>query len=170
MGFMDWESLFYNVDNFCQSLSAEWKQKQISDGTEPKRERKRRLCLSEVMTILIGFHLSGFRCFKKYYGFLVFYKKTEFPRMVSYTRFVELIPGSLVALCAYLNSRKGNLSGITFIDSTAIPVCKNKRIKRNRVFKGLAKIGKSTMGWFFGFNRTFPKIISQKMSKIDKIA
>jgi Transposase DDE domain len=53
--------------------------------------------------------------------------------------------------CAYLNSRKGNISGITFIDSTAIHVCKNKRIKRNRVFKGLAKIGKSSMGWFFGF-------------------
>ncbi len=40
---------------------------------------------------------------------------------------------------------------ITFIDSTKIRVCHNKRIKRNRTFKGMAEIGKSTMGWFYGF-------------------
>jgi hypothetical protein len=32
-----------------------------------------------------------------------------------------------------------------------LKVCKNKRIKRNKVFKGIAKIGKSTMGYFYGF-------------------
>jgi hypothetical protein len=30
-------------------------------------------------------------------------------------------------------------------------VCKNKRIKANKVFKGIATVGKSTMGWFYGF-------------------
>jgi len=40
---------------------------------------------------------------------------------------------------------------VTFIDSTKIAICKNKRIKANRVFKGLAERGKSTMGWFYGF-------------------
>jgi hypothetical protein len=37
------------------------------------------------------------------------------------------------------------------VDSTKIAVCHNKRIKRNRVFKEVAKIGKSTMDWFYGF-------------------
>lgn len=45
----------------------------------------------------------------------------------------------------------GNCTGISFIDSTPIRVCKNKRIKRNKVFKGIANTGKSTMGWFDGF-------------------
>jgi hypothetical protein len=40
-------------------------------------------------------------------------------------------------------------SGITFIDSTKISVCHGKRIKRNKVFDGIAKLGKSTMGWFY---------------------
>ena len=39
---------------------------------------------------------------------------------------------------------------ISFIDSTVLRLC-HKRIKRNKVFKGIAKVGKSTMGWFFGF-------------------
>lgn len=30
-------------------------------------------------------------------------------------------------------------------------MCKNKRISRNKVFSGLRKIGKTTMGWFFCF-------------------
>jgi hypothetical protein len=45
----------------------------------------------------------------------------------------------------------GACTGISFIDSTPIRVCKNKRIKRNKVFKDTAQLGKSTMGFFFGF-------------------
>lgn len=45
----------------------------------------------------------------------------------------------------------GHCTGISYVDSMCIPVCHNKRICRNKVFKGYAEIGKSTMGWFFGF-------------------
>lgn len=45
----------------------------------------------------------------------------------------------------------GKCTGITFIDSTKISVCHNKRIRRNKVFAGFAKTGKNTMGWFYGF-------------------
>ncbi len=45
----------------------------------------------------------------------------------------------------------GDGTGISFIDSTPIRVCKNKGIKRNKIFEGLTKVGKSTMGYFFGF-------------------
>ena len=45
----------------------------------------------------------------------------------------------------------GKCTGISFVDSTVIRVCHQKRIGRNKVFKDLATRGKSTMGWFFGF-------------------
>nr|WP_291097143.1 MULTISPECIES: transposase [unclassified Flavobacterium] len=39
---------------------------------------------------------------------------------------------------------------VSFVDSTPIRVCKNKRISRNKVFRNVATVGKSTMGWFHG--------------------
>jgi IS5 family transposase len=64
---------------------------------------------------------------------------------------VELMPNVLIACLYYLNSRQGQVTGISFVDSTAIPVCHPKRIKRNKVFKETAKLSKSSMGWYFGF-------------------
>ena len=49
--------------------------------------------------------------------------------------------------CCTLRKR----SKIAYIDSTSLNVCHPKRIYRNKVFKGLAKRGKTTKGWFFGF-------------------
>lgn len=37
------------------------------------------------------------------------------------------------------------------MDSTVLRLCHNKRIKRNKVFRDIVKVGKSTIGWFFGF-------------------
>jgi hypothetical protein len=45
----------------------------------------------------------------------------------SYNRFVELIPLALLPLCGYLQTRKGQPTGIQFIDSLPIRVCHNRR-------------------------------------------
>jgi hypothetical protein len=73
-----------------------------------------------------------------------------FPRLPSYNRFVELMPSALVPLCGYLQSRKGQCSGISFIDSTALKLCHNRRIHAHKVFAGCAKRGKTSVDWFFG--------------------
>ncbi len=77
--------------------------------------------------------------------------RTEFPALVSYTRFVELIPSALPAMCLYLRVRFGQRTGVAFIDSTPLSVCHNRRIGRHRVFAEVARRGKSSMGWFYGF-------------------
>ena len=147
---MDWETLFCDVDDFCRMAEPLWRQRMLTTGRQPPSARGR-LTSSEVMTILIAFHRSDFRTFKHFYLMLMGTHRAEFPDLVSYQRFVELMPSVLGLLCAYLQSRFGSCTGIGFIDSTALAVCGNKRIRRNRVFHGLAKIGKTTMGWFFGF-------------------
>jgi len=107
---------------------------------------------SEMMTILIWFHESHYRTFKAYYTeYVQVHLRREFPTLVSYHRFVELMPSLLVPLVAYLHTQLGECSGISFIDSTPLKVCHNARIHQHRVFAGRAARGKTSVGWFFGF-------------------
>jgi len=75
----------------------------------------------------------------------------DFPGLVSYQRFVEWTPSTLLPLCAYLRSCFGQCTGISFMDSTCLKVCHNSRINQHRVFKNLAARGKTSVDWFFGF-------------------
>ncbi len=43
------------------------------------------------------------------------------------------------------------MPGISYVDSTPIAVCHAKRISKNKVFAGIAKLSKSSYGWFYGF-------------------
>jgi hypothetical protein len=70
---------------------------------------------------------------------------------VSYNRFVELLPGALVPLRCFLVSRFGRCSGISFIDSTKISVCHNRRIWSHKVMAEFAARGKTSVDWFYGF-------------------
>jgi hypothetical protein len=105
---------------------------------------------SEVITITVLFHLSGIRTFKLFYvSYVQVYLKKEFPKTVSYNRFVELMQANVMALS--LNMKTccwGEGTWISFVDSTPLRACKNKRISQNKLFKNIATIGKSTMGWF----------------------
>ena len=108
--------------------------------------------MSEVMTILIHFHQMRFRDFKTYYlAYVLGHLRREFPQAVSYQRFVELMPGTVGPLCAYLQTCFGQCSGLSFVDSTALAVCHNRRIPHHRVFRDIAQRGKTSMGWFYGF-------------------
>jgi hypothetical protein len=141
--------LFCDVDDFMLSFAPQWKASRLK--ARKQRERPGQLCPSEVMTILIHFHQSHYRTFKAYYTEHVQEHLTsEFPHLVSYTRFVALIAGMMVPLLAYLQSRYGACTGISFIDSTSLKVCYPKRISGHRVFAADAKRGKTSMGWFYG--------------------
>lgn len=142
-------ALFCDVDDFCTSYQ-QWETTHLLGRSKPGPRGQ--LSLSEIMTILIHFHQSRYRDFKSFYiGHVSVYLRDEFPQLVSYNRFVELMPRSTLPLYAYLRSRFGEVTGISFIDATGLTVCHNRRINRNKVFEATATRGKSTMGWFYGF-------------------
>ena len=143
--------LFCTVDDFCQAFEPKWHQHCLTSGNK-QRNRRRELALSEIMTILILFHQSHYRTFKAFYTEQVCrHLGSEFPTLVSYTRFVEFFPSALVPLCVYLHASLGACTGVSFVDSTKLAVCHNRRIRQHRVFRGLAERGKTSVGWFFGF-------------------
>jgi transposase len=143
--------LFCAVDDFWHIFAPRWHAAQLPQGA-PQRRRAPHLSTSEIMTILIHFHQSHYRNFKRYYQHYVLrHLRAEFPNLVSYNRFVELTPRVLVPLLFYFLTCRGTCTGIAFIDSTVLDVCHPKRIRRHRVFATLAARGKSSMGWFYGF-------------------
>lgn len=142
------------IDDFCKDLSKTMEDHSIrQDNVKKKRNRAFKLTDSEVITIMLLFHLGHFRNLKHFY---LFYVKenlvNEFPDAVSYNRFVELQRKAVFPMVLFLKlCCLGKCTGLSFVDSTPIRVCHTKRERSNKVFKGMAEKGKSTIGWFYGF-------------------
>jgi hypothetical protein len=143
--------IFCQVDTFCIHFHKVLASHIL--GNPPKK--KPRLSVSEVMTLMILFHHSGYRTMKGFYTeYVKVHMRHLFPKTVSYNRYVELMAAANLPLALFVKTCcMGSSTGISFMDSTPLRVCKNKRISRNKVFEGVAKPGKSTIGFFFGFKR-----------------
>ena len=142
--------LYCSVDDFWKLFKSEW-DKHLIDRTWPHGPDPE-LSTPEMMTIIVLFHQSNFRTFKHFYrDYVLKFLRKEFPKLISYSRFVHLMKTLFVPLFAFLLYSRGKISGIAFVDSTKIQICHNKRIRRNKVFSGWAKRGKTTAGWFYGF-------------------
>jgi hypothetical protein len=144
-------TLFCDIDDFCSVFEPAWRRRLLASG-ERRRNKPGALSLSEVMTILVLFHASGYRDFKSFYTRHVMeHLAGAFPKLVSYGRFVELQREALMPLWCYLHTRKGSCTGIAFVDATTLAVCHNLRIPQHKVFRDSARRGRSSMGWFYGF-------------------
>ena len=149
---LDVTQIFCEVDDFCQRFEALMQPQFQLPAVIGEKQSRSRLHRCEIMTIVIAFHGSGFRTFKEFYTLQVLpHWRRAFPHLVSYTRFVELMPWSLMLLCCYLLSRLGDVTGINFIDSTGLEVCHPRRAHAHRTFQGEVGWGKSSVGWYYGF-------------------
>lgn len=138
------------MDAFWQQFAPLWEREQVAVGW--RRRRATRLSPSELMTILILVQQSGYRTFKSFYTqYVQVHLHAEFPQLVSYTRFVDLMPRVLLPLAIYLYTQLGTCTGVSFVDFTALAVCHNARIRQHRVFHTDARRGETSAGWFYGF-------------------
>ena len=71
---LDIAQIFCDVDDFCQHFECHWQQQPQLPSMPGERRSYSRMSLSEVMTIAIAFHGSGYRCFK------IFYTQCVLPR------------------------------------------------------------------------------------------
>ncbi len=158
--------IFYHVDDFNKVFINELRTHQLTDGTR-KRIKPCKMNESEVMSIVIYFHLMRYRDFKHYYIYYVSKNmKDSFPNLVSYNRFVERSQSVLLPLAVFLKTRcLGKCTGISFIDSTPLRACHIKREHSHKVLKGLARKGHCSIGWFFGLKFHF--IINDKGEILD---
>lgn len=150
--FIKW---YVSIDDFNKEIQAQLRELRlpVAEGQPKKRNRKCSVSDSEIMTILVGFQSGYFTNFKHYYTrFVAVNLKHLFPTLPSYSRFIQLQHRVIVPLAMYLKFKAmGKCTGISFVDSTALPVCHNARIHQHKTFKNFAERGKTSVGWFYGF-------------------
>jgi hypothetical protein len=145
---------FCQFDDFCQAFEPRWEARLLPEAAPSARHRgpKPGLADSEIITILVLYHSSHFKNFKTFYeGIVLSLLRPAFPKAPCYARFIALTSHVWVPLTVFLLSRMGRRTGIYDVDSTALPVCHNRRINRHKVFAALAERGKTSLSWFFGF-------------------
>ena len=145
--------LFCMADDFCKFFDAMTAKYTLKPARKRKYHRASTMSKAEIMLIMILFHDSGYRCLKHFYMEKVRrHMRHLFPKVVSYNRFVELEKEVAVPLALFIKKvLLGKCTGISFVDSTPLRVCRNQRFLIHKTFKGIAQKGKCSMGWFFGF-------------------
>ena len=116
--------LFCLIDDFCQQFEPLLEQRLLDDSSgKERRNRPGLMSLSEMSTIVVLFHTMRGRQFKAFYrGTVCRFMTSEFPRQVSYTRFVALMPRCAVVLAAMFGTLKGACTGSSIADSTPLAV------------------------------------------------
>jgi hypothetical protein len=146
---VDITALYCCLDDFCK-VFAEWETHQLIPSPG-RRQRSGKLSRSEMLFIMVLFHLSPYKNFKTFYLYGIGCQhRACFRDLPHYDRFVSLMPRLFAPLMVLLHSLSGEETGLYFGDSSKLAVCHNRRIDRHRVFDGLAARGKTSMGWFFG--------------------
>ena len=143
--------IYVETDDLLKAFRLWSRCKALSPLLSPRRTP--RLSASEIATILIAYHLSGYKCFEYYYRQCILKTYLHcFPSAPSYRRFVcytaWVLP--LLLLLLLYKCAQSVRTGYYFIDSKKLQVCHLRREKQHQVFKGLARKGKGSTGWFYG--------------------
>jgi hypothetical protein len=153
-------AIFCDIDDFCKAFAPVYHRRLLHTG-QRQRTGPTTLALSEILTLRVDFHWSHSQTFKPYYTeYVLVHLHPYFPQLVGSHRLVELMPRALVPLGCSLATRKGHRTGIAFIDSPPLAVCDNHRIPTHQVCEGLARRGKTSMGWLYGFK--LPLIVNDQ--------
>lgn len=147
----DITELYCCVEDFCCMVDENFANMLVSNGRKPTRIPG--ITIPEILTIVLLYHQSPCKNFKAFYLLYLPFYRSEFPKLPTYERFIALKSRVLWYLALLLQwfCEQAKMTGISYIDTSSIAVCHPKRISRNKVFKGLAKLGKTTYGWFLGF-------------------
>ena len=107
--------IFSHIDDFCNSFDSKYQHFFLNSVTK-KRRKVCALSLSEIMTIVVLFHMSGYRTFKDFYLICVCRElKSHFPKALSYSRFVQIMEHALMPLTIFLSGIKGKETGIYYV-------------------------------------------------------
>ncbi len=136
------------IDDFSKAFEEESTKNFLPTN---KRNKKSRMSLSEIMTIKLMYHSSGYKDFKSFYmrKVLIDWRK-EFPKVVCYSRFVQMKQYLCIPLIIFMKGIKVRETGTYYVDSTQLEVCHIKRERAHKVFKNMASKSKKPRDGYLG--------------------
>ena len=138
---VDITALYCCLDDFC-NVFGDWEAHRLIPS-QATRERPGKLSRSEMLFVVVLFHLSPFKHFKASYHYGIGQRhRACFGDLPHCDRFVSLMPRLFVPLMVLLHSLNGEPTGTHFADSTKLAVCHNRRVRRHKAFDGLAARGR----------------------------
>ncbi|HEU0145236.1 MAG TPA: IS982 family transposase [Nitrososphaera sp.] len=143
--------IYVEVDDLLKAFENWSKEKALGKLYHPTRTPN--LSPSQIATLVIAYHFSGYKCFEYYYKECILQHYLPcFPKAPSYQRFVPYIERvlPLLFLLLMVKTSQSIPTGYYFIDSKKIEVCPVRREKSHQVFKDFASKAKSSTGWFYG--------------------
>ena len=133
---LDITALYCCLDDFCKVFE-DWEAHRLIPS-QTTRQRTGKLSRSEMLFIMVLFHLSPFKHFKVFYHYGIGQQhRACFRELPHYDRFVGLMPRPFAPLMVLLHSLSGAQTGIYFAASTKLAVCHNRRRLRMRCPFGL---------------------------------
>src|SRR3954452_4250871 len=151
---IDITALYCCLDDFCKVFE-DWEAHRLIPSAQT-RTRLGKLSRSEMLFIMVLFHLSAFKNFKTFYLYGIGCRhRACFRDLPHHNCFLNLMSRLFVPLMVLLHSLSGEETGIDFAASSKLAVCHTRRIGRPKLFDGLAARGKTAMGWFSGLKLHF---------------
>src|SRR3954466_1876954 len=124
------------LDDFC-NVFADWEAHRLLPS-EQTGQRSGQLSRAEMLFIVVLFHLSPDKNFKVFYLYGIGGQyRTCFDELPRHDRLVSLMPRLFVPLMVPRHGLGGEPTGVSFVASTKLAVCHNRRIHRHKVCEDL---------------------------------
>jgi hypothetical protein len=149
---MDLTTIFCQADEFCKYYEKNAPKELLERDSCEVMRRGCSMSRSELMALTIYYAAlsTELKTFKAFYKYRYDELKSAFPGLLSYNRIIELREELLTPLAMFFISLFAHCTGTSWIDSTKIIACHNKRQYSHKTLKAIAAKGKTGDGWFYG--------------------
>lgn len=129
------------------------------DAQEKTKGRKLAISIIQTISLAVFKQFNGIPTKKSIFN--IFRPKCSYKTLVvNINRFARQ---AMIILAAIMKINNQNSHIIKHTDSTEIPVCLNKNVKKHQVMKGFSKWGKNGKGWFFGLKMHITTDLKRKL-------
>lgn len=145
-------AVYNNLKHIVTQLLSFFK---IAELKTPANGRPKKISDRNALTFALYQHVSTRATKKSVYDDFKWVLNCSYKTFVVSVNRVSTLTIRLLALIMRFNKQHAHL--VKYTDATDIPVCLKKNMDDHQTMKGLAGLGRSTKGWFYGLKMTLTR-------------